>query len=519
MGGDGSWKKGGTGTASADGKTIITDAGSGIPRFCGVCGLPCFRDLQNKSPNPPCNDCDASAPPKTAGNPVTLATGQELAQATDLSISALPAISIGRTYNPYDAFDNIAGFSLSLGVGWALDYDAVFLPFDGPQKRIVLPGNARINFTVDGDGAYRNHEDGRFRGAALTLVAAERSELRFKDGRIWRFQAFPDAFPARVRGALPQVLTEQLDPQGNRLLIQRSGGKVTQVQSGSRVVSFHYGANGYLAELRDPLGRTVRYTYNTDNRLATVTAPDGGVTRYNYDNGGGGPYPVPIETIEVDNLGSVYGVPITPKEMCGQAVKDRPISSIQYPGQSGGVSNHNGSGSRILKQILADGSELKFSYSVVGACSAQLSCGPFTPIGCGIDPVTGRKFCSAGQTRTLCTVNTSIAPIVTDSLDSFQAGRYIIGGNVVATTVTDSRGHTTTQRFNPAGMGTEYTDQLGQTTRYQRDHHHRITQITDPLGRVQRYSYDEQGNKTRVIDSENRVTDYAYDPKQQHPQL
>ena len=33
----------------------------------------------------------------------------------------------------------------------------------------------------------------------------------------------------------------------------------------------------------------------------------------------------------------------------------------------------------------------------------------------------------------MCTVNTSIAPIATDSLDSFQAGRYLVGGSVVAT--------------------------------------------------------------------------------------
>jgi len=35
MGGVGEWKLAGTGTVSADGATISTDPGQGIPRFCG----------------------------------------------------------------------------------------------------------------------------------------------------------------------------------------------------------------------------------------------------------------------------------------------------------------------------------------------------------------------------------------------------------------------------------------------------------------------------------------------------
>ena len=34
---------------SADGSVIITDSGSGIPRFCGLCGLPCFQAAQNEA--------------------------------------------------------------------------------------------------------------------------------------------------------------------------------------------------------------------------------------------------------------------------------------------------------------------------------------------------------------------------------------------------------------------------------------------------------------------------------------
>lgn len=39
MGGTGEWKIAGKGTVSPDGKTVVSNPGVGIPRFCGVCGL------------------------------------------------------------------------------------------------------------------------------------------------------------------------------------------------------------------------------------------------------------------------------------------------------------------------------------------------------------------------------------------------------------------------------------------------------------------------------------------------
>ena len=41
MGGSGEWKIAGQGIVSADGTTVRMPDGTGIPRFCGVCGLMC----------------------------------------------------------------------------------------------------------------------------------------------------------------------------------------------------------------------------------------------------------------------------------------------------------------------------------------------------------------------------------------------------------------------------------------------------------------------------------------------
>ncbi|MGH8741871.1 MAG: IPT/TIG domain-containing protein, partial [Burkholderiales bacterium] len=113
MGGTGEWKQGGTGTVSADGTIIVADEGSGIPRFCGVCGLPCYEAAQNEAPNPPCPDCDDI--PQQYGKPVNLATGQELDSAVDLVVDGEVPIVIRRMFNPFDAFAYVANFQQSLG--------------------------------------------------------------------------------------------------------------------------------------------------------------------------------------------------------------------------------------------------------------------------------------------------------------------------------------------------------------------------------------------------------------------
>ena len=46
-----------------------------------------------------------------------------------------------RFCQPYAApFNNRAGTLASFGYGWTFDYDISFLPFDGVQKRLIMPG-------------------------------------------------------------------------------------------------------------------------------------------------------------------------------------------------------------------------------------------------------------------------------------------------------------------------------------------------------------------------------------------
>jgi RHS repeat-associated protein len=450
MGGTGEWRIAGQAIVSADGKTARMPNGTGIPRFCGVCGLWCL----GSQPPPPQK---APTEPSCDGNPVDLHNGQEMPQTGGLSCGGLTPISTGMSYNPVDALNNVAGTNTSLGLGWVLDYDVIFLPFAGPQKRLVLPGNTPVNFTDDGSGVYRPFDDPRFDGAEMRLTHAGANdwELKFRDGRVWRFKQF----------GVPNLVTEMIDPQGNALPIQRNpSGRILSIGSGERGVTMSYGSNGFVSEIADTAGRTMRYTYTPTNRLSTVTDADGRVTTYTYVNDNEFPH----------NFACGFPVP------GGERLK-----TISYPGRPNPTENFYGPGRRVLRQVGYDSREYRFAYKVTGACVIQSS--------------TGQR-CTGPH-----------CPDV-DSWDNFQAGWRIYGGKVIATVVTQPNGKTYSAEFNARGATTSKVDTLGQRTATKLDAQNRVTERTDALGRTWKYQYDAKGNVTQVTDPLNRVTNTTYDP-------
>ncbi|HYR15970.1 MAG TPA: hypothetical protein VEQ67_17405, partial [Mycobacterium sp.] len=460
MGGTGDWKVAGQGIVSADGKSVRMPNGTGIPRFCGVCGLMCLGKQQPAPDVPPVNrKCD--------GNPVDLSNGQEMPTTGGLRCGGLTPISTGMTYNPVDAFNNIGGTVGSVGFGWVLDHDIAFLPFQGPQKRVVLPGNSRVNFTDDGSGNYKPFDDPRFDGSVITAtnLAANEWQLKFKDGRIWRFKPFPGV-PTFIRNGPPTFVTEMVDPQGNVLTINRqSNGRITSIGTLDRGVTMSYGTNGFVSEIRDTENRTVRFSYTPTNRIQTATDPDGRITSYTY----------------VDDSEFTAPVACGPQVSFGERLK-----TISYPGRPVPTENFYGPGRRVLRQAGYDGREYRFAYKVTGACVTNVS-----------------------SPNTVCT---GAGCPDTDSWDNFQAGWRIFGGTVVATTVTQPNGQTKSSEFNSRGASTADTDAMGQKASTKLDAGNRITERTDALGRTWKYQYDALGNVTQTTDPLGRITNATYDP-------
>jgi YD repeat-containing protein len=106
-------------------------------------------------------------------------------------------------------------------------------------------------------GTYEAPNDLRFGGAKL--VSGDGWQLKFKDGRTWRFRQI----------GFVSWLVEQRDANGNVLRIERndSGRPTTITAPGKRCRSasprIRRGQVGELIQVvRDATGREVRYAYN-----------------------------------------------------------------------------------------------------------------------------------------------------------------------------------------------------------------------------------------------------------------
>ncbi len=461
LGGTGEWKVAGQATVSADGKTAKMTSG-GLTRFCGVCGLACLQS------NPPGDDPGKGDPKCEFGNPVNLFSGQELTRTGGMSCGGLVPVETGRNYNPIDAFGNIGGTEGSIGYGWALDYDVMFL--GGGVKRLVMPGNVGHVFGDEGGGDFRNRNEPRFDGAVAREVSGN-WQITYKDGSVWKFQPYAGA-PGNVRGQ-PQFLVEVRDPNGRVMTVSRNTrGQLQSVGSTTRRITATYGASGFIEKLTDPEGRAEQYTYTSSKRLATVKDPDGRETRYTYVTDG--------------ELPKDAACAFAQRAETGERLK-----TITYPGLTSPTENFYGSSRRILRQTTATGQEYQFSYRVGGACITNTA-----------NPGT---VCSGATCPT------------EDNWANYQAGWRFHGGQVLATTATKPDGTTTVARFGSQGQLLESSDSGGDRTQFQRDANNRNTRITDTIGRVSRMVYDDKGNVTRSIDPLGRFTDITYDSRWNKP--
>jgi RHS repeat-associated protein len=501
MGGTGEWKKAGQGTVSADGRTVVSDPGAGLTRFCGVCGLVSLSCPPPPTPPQPPPGC----PPQRAGNPVDLFTGQELASTDGLSCRGLTPVDTGMKYNPVDAFNDRAGTTASFGWGWTFDYDVVFLPFEGVQKRLVIPGGQFVNMVDDGTGKYRPVNDPRLSSTYAQSAGSGKWEVVLKGGTKWLFEPFA-GIPGVIRGGAPMFLTRITDGNGNATTISRqSNGRIQSIGGADgRGMSFSYGTNGYVSRMEDHTGRRMDYEYQElqhadmygsrsvneikkQQRIKKITDAAGRATEYTYRH----------------NRQLINDQPVSPliDTACDadRTIDYWALESIKYPTSDTPTSNTYGA-ERIISQVTSKGETWKFAYKRVGACVAKTT-GPGASS-------SNRQYefeytCTAGQQLTPGESAYGVRPATcpeVESEESHAAGFRFYGGVTVETRVTKPDGSRYTVRFNPKGMPVETIDEMGQSTKYFYDGKQQLVKVVDPLGRESKFEYDATGNRTAEVD-------------------
>lgn len=505
-GGVGEWRIAGTATVSADGRSVASDPGVGIPNFCGTCGLfgtwcPNLPGGDSASPESACNK---------AGNPVELYSGYEMPNFGGLKCGGLTPMEVGLSYHPVDAFQGRSGLQGSMGEGWVLDHDIVLA--DGAlrpdTKRLLLPPNSRIDFTRQPDDSFTAESDPRFRGAVLRMTSASPRawELAFKDGARWRFG------DCNLSSAACFLL-EKIDPSGNLTAITRRAGHriATMKDAEGGITRFTYvGDNEYPANALCPQGtdglrlKTIHYPgkanptenfHGASRRVLRQVGPDGRELRFEY---------------------RLTGACVTHISQPGQRCQGPQCPIVDsWDNHQAGWRIHGGQVTATTV-VDAEGRRTTRRYNAAGLALEDTDTAGQTT-----------RLERDGQNR----VTESTDPLGGVSTIAFDAAHRPLGlsnprNHTIATwgyddadrlvSRADAHHQTQTRSYDATGRLASHTDRDGRVTTYAHDGAGRLIRKTLANGIRQHYTWDAASRLTRIEylkddDSLIERIDYAYD--------
>ena len=501
----GRWAVWGTGTVSADGRSIVSDAGFGLPRFAWHFPF-----------SSPTGDEPGGGHHPGGGDLVDLVTGRFTVTKTDLAVPGRFPIRIQRRYRSPDARGPVKGL---FGVGWTLaPYDSV-LTTSGASLQLIQPDRSSYLFAPTGSGQWGNTTEPSFAGAVITQLPGDFVfQIRFKDGTVQRFD--------RIFGfANAAAISAITDHNGNTVTLTREQvfqlNKITQITDpAGRSLALAYDTQGRITSVTDPIGRVVGYTYDDQGRLITVTDPAGGVTRYAYGGTANAiasitdPRGITFITNEYDAGGRVIR----------QTQADRGVWTFDYAGNPSTqtvVTDPRGNATTyrfnsqgfMLSRTDALGETTSFEYHP-GSNQLVSTTDPLGRVRRLSYDANGNVTTMtdpAGNTRTLIYEPTfnEIASI-TDPLGQVKSFAYDARGNL--TSVTNPLGKVSTLASDSFGQLVTVTDQLGNTTSFSYDGQGNLTAKTDPLGNTWRFEYDLVGRRILQTDPLGNPTAFSYDP-------
>jgi len=466
----------GTGTVADDGMQVIPDLDPAHPgrRY----GLVHF-DWHGQMP-PPINDvnlCPACPAPE-AGDPIDISSGVAVYRHTDIAMNGLRGgVTFVRTYRGLSVSERcvgggVCGGGAPFGVGISNNY-AYQLNINQMNDMVinlVMPNESQFPFTKQADSTYLNSTNPLLRGAVLRKVSAngDTFDLRWKDGTTFRFER------RSVLQFFIIVLTSITDPNGNKIILERDGQRLTGiVDPVGRRLTLNYDSNGFVSEIRDPIGRRVVYDYSGGIRslLTAVHHPDGSVTRYEYNR-----------YLHLTRILDPRGVVLAENTYD----RDDPIQ-------------------RVIEQKRPDGGKLKFEYKLLN---------PTVPT----SPVQETTVTDPLGNKTVYRFNSEGFPIgVTDTLGQTkvlerEGGSNLlttIKGNALCGICGDPGAGDQTFSYDAFGNLLASTDALGnKTTLTYEPVFNRVASITDPLGKITGFTYDSRGNLMKVTDANGKITSF-----------
>jgi len=490
----------GTATVSNDGSQFIPDLDPAYPghRF----GLLHFdwhmvgTPLGNQT-----NPCGGFERCPCCGDPVDLSTGLAVIRETDLSFGgARGNITLERVYrNGISAVVTTFGpFGYGTNHNWNYELDSLS-PSTASVINLIMPDGNRFSFSKQGDGRFVNSGIPRMGGGVMS-VNGPTVDLRWKNGTTFEFTVI------LVAPFLRTLLTSVTDANGNRIQVVRNGFNISDiVDPVGRALHIDYNGGGCITRITAPDGRFVSYDYgggalctnafqsNVVAVLRVVTHPDGTTTRYDYDG--------------FNNLTAVTD---------GRGIV---VASNTYDANN-----------RVIRQRLANGGILQFSYTLQNPLAGLLSPVLATTVTDTTENQTTYRFSPAGamigatdalgQTRTIdrdggnyvtALSGSGVCPECGNVGEGDQSFAYDDStGNLLS--ATDALGHTTVFTYEPVfNRVTSIEDPLGNITSFTYDGNGNVLQRKDPNGNITSYQHDQFGELTAVTDATQQTTAFGYD--------
>ncbi|MBL8483158.1 MAG: RHS repeat protein [Rhodocyclaceae bacterium] len=444
---------------------------------------------------------------KTCGEPVSMASGEELLELTDFEFEGPLSLSWTRLYRSGQSAE-----SLQLGYGWITPLDE-WLELAATTVRYHDREGRTLELPVPDVGDYSIHPAEQirlYRAADHYRITRDDGPDRVFAGTGSRIELF------RLQNESGQSITLQRDASGivrglaaswgKGLLVQRERGLICAIvparidamgwaASGPPLVRYVHDAAGDLVAALDRLEAGERYVYQ-QHLIVRRTLASGLNFHFEWDRhdptgrclrswGDGGWHDTRFEWTE-------SGI-------------SRAIDA------HGGVSTYmHDESARLLREISPEGRTTRYSYDAGGLLAALTGPG---------GEVTRYEYDDEGRivaqtdpsgARHALEYDEAGRPIaISDPLGNCQRYRYDRQGRLVARI--DAVGAETTIAYNEMGLPAAITNALRQTRRLLWDEQARLIADIDFDGMRRSFQYDADDRVVATVSQDKQTTKYRYD--------
>ena len=433
-----------------------------------------------------------------SGDPVNLSTGNFIYDKTDLKIEGGDSFVFRRFYNAINQRSGV------LGKDWNHNYE-VYLEKKKKKCIVVLEEGKEEHFLEVSEGRYEAiyHTNAKLKGTEEGYI------YQTKEKREYQFDNRGELQKIELPTQENIIFTYEEKQEENQ---KRKQLREVKKESGERFELF-YDESGYLKEVKDHAGRSVKYEVK-EELLRSITTPKGNTFCYGYGLNG------KIESVE-----NAQGITIVENEydekrrITSQKFPDGGSMGYEYQDEERAVILTERNGSKVtyvhddkfrdIKHIYPDGEE-RFEYNKLNKKTLVVDkLGNKTKYGYDESGNLTRVINALGEKTHLSYGEHNYPTYVEVEGEVKVQNRYDEEGNLLESK--DGLGNTYAFTYQKKRRPDKAIQPDGSVLEFAYDERGNVKSVTDAFGGITQYSYNEQNLVSQIIDALGNETGYKYD--------